>query len=69
MNQLFHLCNFLQFLQQVAVLFWEVQALSFVLAIFLACAAKSDLWCGTLCLDNAPLQANHMLPDVMQPPG
>lgn len=51
------------------VLFWEVQTLSFVLAIFLACAAKSELWCGTLRLDNAPLQTDHVLPDVMQPPG
>lgn len=60
-NQLFRLCNFLEFLGQVVVLFWEILALSFVLVLFVACAAKS------LCLDNAPLQTDHVLPDVMQP--
>lgn len=35
----------------------------------LGCAAKPALWCGTLWLDNAPLLADHELPDMMQPPG
>lgn len=55
MNQLFHLCNFLWFLEQVVVLFWEVQTLSFVPAIFLACVPKSGLWGGTLCLAKDPV--------------
>lgn len=60
MNQLFHLCNFLWFLEQVVVLFWDVQTLSFVPAIFLACVPKSDLWGGTLCQAKALLQTAHV---------
>lgn len=60
MNQLFHLCNFLWFLEQVVVLFWEVQTLSFVPAIFLACVPKSGLWGGTLCQAKALLQTAHV---------
>lgn len=56
MNQLFHLCNFLWFLEQVVVLFWEVQTLSFVAAIVLACVPKCALWGGTLCQAKALLQ-------------
>lgn len=60
MNQLFHLCNFLWFLEQVVVVFWEVQTLSFVPAIFLACVPKSGLWGGTLCQAKALLQTAHV---------
>lgn len=47
------------------VLFWEVQTLAFVPAVFLACVPKSGQWGGTLCQAKALLQTAHVLPDMM----